>query len=564
MTTHRTSRETKPTGLAAPGATLADAIRAVEATDLSPTRRRDMASAIRTVVRLLESAPERLPASPRLLNRRLNEIAPAAKGMTPARWANIRSLLRASLALLGPSAPGRHLNALSPGWQHLWDSMEARALKIGLSRLMRFYSAAGIEPEAVTAETFDRFAEDLRNGILKDPEGALRSARYAWRRACDEVPGWPSVVWPVPPRRADHFSLPWTAFSESLRQDVEGWLAHLRGDDLLTAAPRPLRPESLRNIERRLRAVSSALVLRGRDPATLRGLADLVEPAAVQEALRLHLERTGNKPGPGLAQLATTLLAIARHHVGAPAEVLRKLEALKQRVSPTRHRGMVERNRARLRPFDEPAAVRALLSLPQRLLVQAEAMPSGERAALTVQTALAVELLLVAPIRIKNLAGIDIETHLTRPGRSRNSVVLSFEREEVKNRQTLDYPLPETTVRLLERYLAEFRPLLAPTGSTALFPRRDGRSKGRAALGVRISQTIFKHTGLRMHPHLFRHFAAKMQLEAEPGSHEVVRRVLGHHSLETTIAAYTGTETAAAVRHYDRTIERLRNGGLPR
>jgi integrase len=96
-----------------------------------------------------------------------------------------------------------------------------------------------------------------------------------------------------------------------------------------------------------------------------------------------------------------------------------------------------------------------------------------------------------------------------------------------------------------------------------LFPGENGRAKGRSVLGPRISKTIFQHTGLRMHPHLFRHIAAKLQLEAEPGSYEVVRRVLGHESIETTTRAYAGTETAAAVRHYDRTIERLRRQEAP-
>jgi integrase len=61
-----------------------------------------------------------------------------------------------------------------------------------------------------------------------------------------------------------------------------------------------------------------------------------------------------------------------------------------------------------------------------------------------------------------------------------------------------------------------------------------------------------------MHPHLFRHVAAKLFLDAQPGAYEVVRRVLGHRSIETTTGFYTGLETAASVRHFDRTILRLR------
>ena len=38
---------------------------------------------------------------------------------------------------------------------------------------------------------------------------------------------------------------------------------------------------------------------------------------------------------------------------------------------------------------------------------------------------------------------------------------------------------------------------------------------------------------------------------------EVMRQVLGHHTIETTRAYYAGFETAAAFRHFDRTILRL-------
>ena len=55
-----------------------------------------------------------------------------------------------------------------------------------------------------------------------------------------------------------------------------------------------------------------------------------------------------------------------------------------------------------------------------------------------------------------------------------------------------------------------------------------------------------------------RHIAAKLFLDANPGAYEVVRRVLGHRSIDTTTCFYTGLETPAAVRHFDKTILHLR------
>ena len=69
---------------------------------------------------------------------------------------------------------------------------------------------------------------------------------------------------------------------------------------------------------------------------------------------------------------------------------------------------------------------------------------------------------------------------------------------------------------------------------------------------------VFRLTGIEVHVHLFRHIAAKMYLDAHPGAYEVVRRVLGHKSMDTTTEAYTGLESAAAGRHFDNTILALR------
>ena len=52
-----------------------------------------------------------------LLANRLAEVAPVAIGLSPGRWANVKSLLRAAMSLVGEINPGRHCSALSPLWQ---------------------------------------------------------------------------------------------------------------------------------------------------------------------------------------------------------------------------------------------------------------------------------------------------------------------------------------------------------------------------------------------------------------------------------------------------------------
>jgi integrase len=74
---------------------------------------------------------------------------------------------------------------------------------------------------------------------------------------------------------------------------------------------------------------------------------------------------------------------------------------------------------------------------------------------------------------------------------------------------------------------------------------------------------VRERIGLDVHLHLFRHIAAKLYLDAHPGQYEVVRRLLGHKQIETTVAFYAGAETAAAVRHYDDHILERRQRPAP-
>jgi hypothetical protein len=54
----------------------------------------------------------------------------------------------------------------------------------------------------------------------------------------------------------------------------------------------------------------------------------------------------------------------------------------------------------------------------------------------------------------------------------------------------------------------------------------------------------------------------KIFLDRNPGQYEVVRLLLGHKDITTTVAFYAGAESASAARHYARTILGIRAGSL--
>jgi integrase len=545
---------------ATPPHTLVDVLAAIAAAQLPERRKQDLASAVRSAARALGRPPEQVPADPRLLASRLTEIAPQALGFSKARWSNVRSLLRAALELAAPVAPGRHLTPLTPTWAALWDRLPTRRLKTRLSRLLHYCSAAGIEPHDIGEATFAAFREHLELTLLKEPPAVFRETLLGWNDARAQVSGWPDLTVRIPTRRTA-WTLPWSAFPESLHQDLMRYLDRLGGRDPLEELPfRPVRPLTLRHREYQLRQFASALVMRGRDPSTLMRLADLVAIETFKDGLRYLLERRGWRSTATIVHLATSLKGIARHHVRVDAQHLERMAAVIGRLDPPK-RGLTVKNRSRLRALDDPKTALALVRLPDKLMALADREQHPLRAARLAQTAVAIEILLMAPIRIGNPGRLDTDQHLIRPSRIGSALHIVIESSETKNREPLEYPLPSGSIELIERYLSQFRPALAPAGSTALFPGRSNGSKHGNSLRTQIADAVFAHTGMRVHPHLFRHIAAKLFLDANPGSYEVMRRVLGHRSLETTTAFYTGLETASAVRHFDQTILKLRKGG---
>jgi len=166
----------------------------------------------------------------------------------------------------------------------------------------------------------------------------------------------------------------------------------------------------------------------------------------------------------------------------------------------------------------------------------------------------------MAPMRAANLVGLNIERHLQRSRTGKAGVVhIVIPGHEVKNEEDLEFPLPPETVRLLDLYLRDYHPRLTDEPSPWLFPgSKDDGPKTVNAFGEKIKAHVFQATGLRVNLHLFRHMAAKMYLDQNPGGYEVVRRHLGHRSMETTTKFYAGMEGAAASRHFDEEILKLR------
>ena len=399
-------------------ANLADLLATLQASNLPERRRQEIASAIRTAARALGRPPENIPAEARLLASRLKEVAPAAIGISRGRWNNVRALLRAALALMHPISPGRHGNDLLPEWVALSNELTSRSDKIALSRLLHYWSARGISPNAVAEGNFDEYRLHLDRSLLKRPNETFAMTVRAWRRAKAAIEGWPQVSVSIPDRRRQ-WVFRWDRFPSSLREDCQTWCDRLAGRDLMEDAPfRPVRPVTVAHRDWQLRSFASALVRRGRDPATVTSLRDLIEIDAFKSGLRFFLDRECGASTTAIADLASGLKAVARHHVRVESRHLDQMGSIIRRLAPGR-RGLTETNRTRLRSFDDRANILGLLKLPDELMRQARRHRNLQRGAVRAQMAVAIEILLMAPVRMSNLVKLDIERNLVRPGQAR-------------------------------------------------------------------------------------------------------------------------------------------------
>jgi integrase len=472
------------------------------------------------------------------------------------RWDNVVRLTRVGMEHVGITPATRRLRpALTANWIALLDLVTDKYDRMILSRLARYGSARDIDPGQVDDAIFRAFLAQLIADTVYRPHKKQRKVAALWNRWAASEPAWPGRPVKVPDY-SKTYALPWSVFRPSLKAEYDDCLDWLAGTDKFAERDfRPLRPSSLRTRTHQFRAYISALVHRGIDPRTLHGLRDVVAVDAVKTGLRFFLDRAPADSTEQASGIARFITSLAHHWVKVDPPHLKALRAICKSINPG-YLGMSLKNRERLAQFDDPANLKKLYELPGVLVAIAsdEKRPSRTQA-LLVQTAVAIEILLMLPIRRKNLAELDIKRHLVRSGDTMRIVI---PRHEVKNRVAIDAALPPHLINLIDLYRTTYRPLLVSAPSDCLFPGATGRPKRGDGLAAQISKCIKDRCGLLMNVHLFRHLSAQTWLDKHPGGYGVVRLLLGHESVETTTRYYCGRETKAAVLHFDEHVMQLR------
>ncbi|WP_054006298.1 site-specific integrase [Cypionkella psychrotolerans] len=544
--------------------TFADIIQRLEvAADLDDVRKRDLISGLRRVADALGRQPQDTIADPHWLQPRLSKVAPAALRLSDKTWQNVVSNARAALAHFGiVKRRNRHIDDLQPGWKLLWQAVLAsddRTLTAGLGRFVHFLNILEVAPDGVTQAHADAFLVAVKaDEIAKSPEKSWRDAVCAWTLATKRIDGWPQINLVVP-KRQNVIKLPDEAMPAAFLADLAQFM-HLSAKPDLFADEGPTRALAASTIKHRtamLKRFASELIRAGVPEAEINSVAAICEPSTAKRGLQAMVARNDNKTNTVIDDMAGILIACAGR-LNMAEDARAGLIALARRVAKPPQKGMTTKNRERLRVLRDNATLRRLLELPDKLCAMSRRL-NPKATALAREDALAIAILLACPLRIGNISAIHIYQNLQRPGDGR--LFLNFVEDEIKNHRPMEFEVPRDVRVMLDKHLANRSPLLCPLDTPWLFPRRDGTSSvDKSTLSTRLTQRIRKETGIAMNAHLFRHLAAMLWLDANPGSYEAVRRLLGHSSVSKTISFYTGLEAHSVFEAFGKVLTAKKGG----
>lgn len=178
------------------------------------------------------------------------------------------------------------------------------------------------------------------------------------------------------------------------------------------------------------------------------------------------------------------------------------------------------------------------------------------KTAVAFRDGLAIALLAVRQLRLKNFAGLRLGIHLTpRPDGFR----IDIPGPEMKTGVPFETVIPAELLPYLSEYLAVHRPFLIGTGhSDHLWINQYGLAYSTQHFGERIASVTERLLGVRVSPHLFRDAAATTIAIADPKHVGMIASLLGHNNGRTGEAYYNQAKGIEAARASYANIRQLR------
>ncbi len=545
------------------GATLQDVLDGLDANpSLSPTRRRDLRSAVNCFAALTDNRPSLIPLELAAIRAVLDLMVPIQARVSRKRWANLRSDLAAAIAGSGllPMVKTASVE-MSETWLALFDKARAPYLRHGLSRFARWASERQIGPTDVTKAVLDQFIAELLEGTLVRKIITLRqNIVRSWNALIGCLPNeglQPIAVTKIrhgPPR------FPWSELPSSFRDDVDQYLKWASVPDPLDENARgtALKKGTLALRKDHVHSAVTAAIAAGVSSGDLVNLSSLVEIDMFKKILRYQWEAEGRTLSAYTHGVAGSLVAIAAEWAKVPDVQLQTLKATRRKLGQIKF-GLTDKNKNFLRKFDDARLLARLLNLPDKLWRRtASDLKTSRRGFVELQAALAIEILLVAPLRMGNLSVLCFDKHLRWPHGYEKPAWIVIGESETKNGIALEFELPQPLSDRIATYRSEMVPNITGIRATHLFVTWTGKRRSQAAVALSIEKTVLKYVGVRLTPHQFRHLAAKLLLDGSPGAYPLVQQLMGHKNMQTTINFYAGIDTRRAGRKHAELISRLK------
>jgi integrase len=438
---------------------------------------------------------------------------------------------------------------------------------MALLRFARFCSALAIPPPGVNDSVFEGFLTELEAGsLVRNPAYVHRQAVWAWNKACRTAQSFPGR--PVTPAQVGRTpqGFAWEKLPSSFLADYAAWekwgAVHDPYDE--HARGKALKASTLMIRRNHARSAVNMAIAQGTPPEELRCLADLVAPSLVKSVLRGFHAKHGGTPNAYVSSMATTLVILAKEWVKVPESQLSELKRLRSKISKL-DSGLTQKNKNTLLRLDSPEALGRLQDLPQKLWVFAQSpkCPKKRRLPLA-QIALMLELLLNVPLRLANVASLTFGRHISWPAGAKGKAWLLIPGTETKTGQPFEAELGVELMRMLKIYRDKIVPKFTGSRYDAIFIDVRGRQKRATTIADLFTATTREHLGFPITPHQMRHIAAEFLLDAEPGAFELLKQLLGHTNLKSTVSFYAGRDTSRAVRHHNKLIEQARANRRPK
>jgi integrase len=529
-----------------------DAIAMIAAsTELPEQLKRHLITSLRQFAKATDRPLEVIPARYSAVRNDLAQWHHAPSGLTPKTVMNHRSNTKRALLYLSQEKGIPEYGApLTAEWEALRAKVGNSLSRSRLSSFIRHCSANEISPKEVNETVVDKFME-YRNRCSRPADGAFRRLlARAWNANIGSVAGWPKRELIEPPVKSV-VEVRWEEFPKGLQKDVDKYLNGLTKirKDRSGRHIKPLRASTIHGRSAELQAAARVAVKIGIPIKKLDSLQSILKPKVAEKILDAYWEKNGEKPKLYTVDLARRFIAIAKETKCLSEREHEQLWEIWTRLNVERpEEGLTEKNLDFLRKLLTPGVWGRVVNLPFAMMEEARRQRHRPiRAAVIAQLAVAIAIEAVAPVRLDNLTSIRLGVNLIKPDGPKSNYWLHFVPEHTKNNVRLQFVFKEYLTRLIDEYVHDFWPaLLRGRKEDYLFPGLRQGAKGKVSFSGQISRHIYKAVGLQMTVHQFRHAAGAIVLKNRPGEYELVRQILGHRSIATTMRCYVGLDSIQA------------------